>query len=232
MSDQYASMFYAPLDAETRPIQPPQPPLMVTMESPAREVMTDFSYVNPIVTTPHVAIDDALLHMRESQVRSLLVVDESGYVIGLVTSNDIQGAKPIRIIEQSRMQRQDIKVSHVMTPQSAISVVNMVSVLGAKVGHVVATLRKLELRHLIVVQWGREIINELPEAKGNEPFAVHEWSAVPESDLTSHSALPQGKQWIRGLFSASQISRQIGIEVTDVMTSAHSLSDVMRKTGK
>jgi len=38
-----------------------------------------------------------------------------------------------------------------------------------------------------------------------------------------------GKQSIRGLFSSSQISKQLGMEVGEVMTAAHSLAEIQQE---
>jgi hypothetical protein len=35
-----------------------------------------------------------------------------------------------------------------------------------------------------------------------------------------------GQRWIRGLFSAAQVSRQLGVDLMTAMTPAHSLSEL------
>lgn len=225
MRQDYPAAHHATLESGTRCIQPPELPLSVTDDSPAREVMTDFAYVRPVTTTINVPIDAALRHMKDAQVRLLMVVDDDNQVIGLITSNDIQGEKPIKLVQENRVARSEITVGQIMTAQKDIHVIHMLSVLGARVGHIVATLRALEHRHLVVVQHGEELVESLPESASVEPMAVHEWSVIPEV----HHEAPSGQQWIRGLFSASQISRQLGVEISVVMAPAHSLAEVVQE---
>ena len=95
----------------------------------------------------------------------------------------------------------------------------MLSVRGARVGHVVATLRKLELRYLLVSQIGEQ--EETPmEGLPDTWMRGSEWQ--PARLPSRHS----GPRWIRGLFSAAQISRQLGVDLMTLITPAHSLSEL------
>jgi len=69
-------------------------------------------------------------------------------------------------------------VRDVMTPQEKLEVLEMADVRAAKVGHVVATLKKAGRQHAVVV----------------------------ERDA-------RGRQLVRGLFSATQVARQLGVTI-------------------
>ncbi|NIO39314.1 MAG: CBS domain-containing protein [Burkholderiales bacterium] len=114
--------------------------------------MTDFRYVHPVTVNPDMSIDDALQRMKTAGVRLLLVTNDAEEIIGLVTAKDIMGEKPIQIVQETRVQRSDIRVHMVMTSQSDITVLNMVSVRNAQVGHIIETLRQLERQHILVVE--------------------------------------------------------------------------------
>lgn len=178
--------------------RPPRPPELVHLDSPALEVFTDFRVVCPETVGPEVPIDQALEQMKRAGVRLLLVTEhstEQERVIGLVTADDLQGEKPVKLVEDSRMGREAITVRQVMTPQSQVRVLDMRSARDAQVGHVVATLRALERKHLLVVE------------------------------LDGH------RQRIRGLFSATQIRRQLGLDSWEEIRLPHSLAEMVHEAG-
>lgn len=152
MKREFAVLSHIRLSPKTRFEHPPQPPELIHLDSPATTVMTDFRFVHPVTTSADVPIDTALQKMKTSGVRLLLVTDEADEIVGIVTAHDIMGEKPIKIVEEARVQRSQIKVSTIMTPQQHIEVLNMMSVRNAEVGHIIETLRQLERQHMLVVE--------------------------------------------------------------------------------
>jgi CBS domain containing-hemolysin-like protein len=152
MKREFAVLSHTRLRPQTTFEHPPQPPELIHHDSPAATVMTDFKFVHPVTIGPDVPIDTALQKMKTAGVRLLLVTDDANDIIGVVTAHDIMGEKPIKIVEETRAQRSQIRVSAVMTPQQRIDVLNMVSVRNAEVGHIIETLRQLERQHILVVE--------------------------------------------------------------------------------
>jgi len=76
-------------------------PERVTLQSPAKDAMTDLSKVTPVTVEPEVTLDEAELRMRAAHVRLLFILDANGTLLGIVTLNDIHGMKPLRF-EQER----------------------------------------------------------------------------------------------------------------------------------
>ncbi|MGA8259270.1 MAG: hypothetical protein WB783_03570 [Arenicellales bacterium] len=219
MDDHYSPLWRSPITEPISFLRPPAAPERVRLGNPAVDVMTDFSYVTPRTTTIDVSIDEGLEYMKTSGVRSLLVIDEAEDVIGLVSSYDIQGEKPIKLIEQLRLPRSGITIGQVMVPRRELKVVDMLSVRSAQVGHVVATLRDLEVRYLLISQVGEQ--EEAPmEGLPDTYMRGTEWEPVKIPSRAS------GKRWIRGLFSAAQVSRQLGVDLMTLITPAHSLSEL------
>jgi len=177
--------------------RPSDPHGWVRMDDPALSVFTDFLVVPPRTVEPHVPIDRALSQMKRQKVRLLLVVDEREEVIGVVTAKDIQGEKPIKLIQTTRVQRSALTVRDVMTPQAQMSALNMISVQDAQVGHIVATLQQLERQHALVVD-------------------------VDEGT---------GRQVIRGMFSTSQIQKQMHRDDLEEIPPAHSLAEIVKNVG-
>jgi len=193
MARHFKPRYSIPLEPDTTYRRPESPPDWVRQDDSALSVFTDFTRVTPRTVGPEVPIDTALEQMKEQGVRLLLVTDADDVVIGLVTARDIQGEKPIRMIEEDRVSRADIRVRDIMTPQPRIPVLNMISVEPASVGHILATLHELERQHVLVVE-------------------------VDEDS---------GRQRIRGLFSMSQIRKQMHSVEKDDIPPAHSLADLV-----
>jgi CBS-domain-containing membrane protein len=116
--------------------------------------------------------------MIQRGVRLLLVVDQDRRLVGVITAADILGEKPIRLVMQRNVRREELLVRDVMTPHEMLEVLDLAAVRVAKVGHIVATLRQAGRQHALVV----------------------------EQDGA-------GRQLVRGVFSATQIARQLGVAI-------------------
>ncbi|HEY5645565.1 MAG TPA: CBS domain-containing protein [Pseudomonadales bacterium] len=192
MADKFATLSHIRLKPGTGFARPPEPPRLVHLDSPALEVMTDFRIVHPVTTKPTVSIDEALELMKTRGVRLLLVTGDNDDILGLITAKDIQGEKPIKIAQASRIPHSAITVAAVMTPQASIEVLNMLSVRNAQVGHIFATLQALARQHALVVEVD-------PETKD---------------------------QCARGIFSTSNISKQLEVSAAEGVTRDASLAEI------
>ena len=123
----------------------------LNLESPAQECMTDLKHVCAATIEPEATLDAANQTMIERGVRLLLVVDRSRLLLGLISANDILGEKPLLFIRERGIRRQDVLVRDIMIPQHQLEVLKMEDVLHARVGHVVATLKKSGHQHAVVV---------------------------------------------------------------------------------
>jgi CBS-domain-containing membrane protein len=155
----------------------------VTLDSPALEVMTDLKRVQVITIGPDVPIGAADKAMMRNNVRSLLVADERRCILGIITTTDLLGEKPMQVVRERGVRHQDVLVRDIMTPRERLQVISFPVVLAAEVGHVVATLKRSGRQHALVA----------------------------DED-------PSGRQMVRGIFSASQIARQLGtpIQTTEI----------------
>ena len=91
---------------------------------PAVYAITDFKRDYPMTVDVERQIDDALGDMIRLGVRALLVAKEQR-LVGLVTSYDIQGERPILFLQSSNYSRhEDIRVLHVMTPWDELMVID------------------------------------------------------------------------------------------------------------
>ncbi len=155
-------------------------PDRIKVTSPAVDTMTDLRQMPAIMVSLTTPLDMALERMVKGGVRMLLVTDADGRVQGLLTSRDIQGEKPVKILEKTGGTRKDLLVGDLMTTKSRLEVLMMGDVLRAKVGDIIATLREVDRQHAIVVD--------------HDPY--------------------NGELAVRGIFSLSQIGRQLGLEIS------------------
>lgn len=196
MTREYRPRHSIPLEPGTTFRRPARPPDWVQLDDPAMSVFTDFLEVEPRTVSPEEPIDDALERMKTAGVRLLLVAEDEA-IIGVISAKDIHGERPIQLTQERRVPRTELVVRDIMTPQAEISVLNMLSVEEATVGHILATLHQLERQHTLVV----------------------------ETDEAS------GSQVVRGMFSASQILRQMHRHEGEQIPAAHSLADIVKTVG-
>ena len=172
---------------------------LLSLTTPALELMTDFSRTPAISILAATQIDNALNQMIYSNVRLFFVVDRDFNILGSITSYDIQSEKPMLFL-QSRdcridtCSREDITVQDIMTPVHKLRVLNYNVLPYATLGDIVETFRYLGQRHLIVVETSRD----------------------------------RDAQIVRGLFSATALERVLGIAI-DTAEPAKSFADIQRK---
>lgn len=152
-------------------------PNLVKMTSSALEVMTDLHFVHAATVLAGVDLESASQKMISRGVRSLLVVNASSDVTGIITARDVMGDRPAEVMNARKVAFNEVQVCDVMTPASQVEVLPLDDVLHAHVGDVVETLKYSGRQHALVV----------------------------EMDPILH------KPVIRGIFSASQIARQLGV---------------------
>jgi CBS domain-containing protein len=153
--------------------------LPIALDAPASMVMTDLRQVRVVTVDRENTIDQALSVMVLAGVRLLIVIERRGRIVGLITSRDINGEKPVHFASQNRVRHEDIRVGDIMTPKERIEVLRMADVEKARVGDVIVTLQESARQHAVVV----------------EPLQA------------------SGELLLRGLFSATQIGRRLGIEI-------------------
>ena len=182
-----------------RPLQPQAP--RVGAESPAVQVMTDLARVAPATIRPQAPLAGANQFMITRGVRLLLVTDDHENVLGLITATDILSEKPMRAAIDRGVRRDELTVADVMTSAEQVEVIAYADVAGARVGHVLETLRRAGRQHALVVDYD--------EIASGRPL-------VP----------PTRRSMVRGIFSISQIARQLGVAVPAAGEVARTFSEI------
>ncbi len=153
-------------------------PPAVTVGSPATEVMTDLSKVPSATIFAEATLEGANRSMLARGVRLLLVVGDGNRIIGVATSVDVLGEKPVLMAQKRRCHRKDLRIADVMVPVDKMEALGIDEVKHAVVGDIVATLKADGRTHALVV--GKSL---------------------------------DGQQVLLGIFSVSQIARQIGVPI-------------------
>ena len=126
--------------------------------------MTDFMRDQPVTVTADRLIDDALRDMIVAGVRALLVI-RADIVVGLITSYDIQGERPLQFLAASGFSRHDeIAVGHIMTPWAEVPKLDMTWVTGAQIAAVDRFFQRTFVSHVAVTErseGGDEIVRGL-----------------------------------------------------------------------
>ncbi|MCP5278220.1 MAG: CBS domain-containing protein [Thiobacillus sp.] len=153
-------------------------PERVSMDDPMANVMTDFKVVTAYTIFPLETIEAAREKMIHRGVRMLLVVDDLNHILGLITSTDLTGEKPMQVVQTQGIRHSDVMVKDIMTPRERLEVLCMDDLQSACVGDIVTTLKAHGRQHALAVE-----------------------------------RMPDRGQILRGLFSISQINRQLGTQV-------------------
>lgn len=179
----------------------------VTPESPALEVMTDLTRVSPATIRPQAPVDGANHYMISRSVRLLLVVDDAENVLGVITASDILGERAMRVATELGRRKNELSVADLMMPAAEVGVLALAEIEGARVGHVLETLRRAGRQHALVV----------------------DEDVVPPQRLIDR---PTRRTMVRGIFSITQIARQLGVSLQTGGEVARTFSEIGAALGR
>jgi len=152
MAQAYQPLKFHYLEASTGYFRPKQHlPEHITADDPALSVMTDLSLVTAYTTELDTPLSKAREIMVKRRVRMLLVRNGEGHIVGLITSRDIEGEKPERILAKAGGDWEDLLVADIMTLQPKLEILLMEDVANACVGDIIATLQEVNRQHAMVV---------------------------------------------------------------------------------
>lgn len=132
--------------------QPLELPPIIHIDDPASATFVDFERHRPPTIPTYRSLGDARAEMDLFNLPALLVTDIDKHVIGIITSEDILGEKPVKLSQEKRIPRSEIEVEMVMTPIRDVHVIDAQDLVHAKVGHVIQTLREVNEHTLLVVK--------------------------------------------------------------------------------
>jgi len=120
-------------------------------EDYALDVMIDFTKIDPPVINQNASIDDAQQEMKTTGLNLLLVINNDDKVVGIISSEDILGEKPIKLIQEKRIKRAKIQVKMLMIKPSDIVAFDLEALRHIKLGSVIHTFNSLNKHNALVV---------------------------------------------------------------------------------
>lgn len=126
----------------------------VKLTDPASYIMTDFRERSFFRVAPDEQIDEVLNKMKHAGLRAAFVMDkQSDKLLGLITSYDIMGEKPLRYLQSAGFtEHKDILVSDIMENLREMVAVEVHDVEKATVQSVLDVMQKCGRTHLPVVE--------------------------------------------------------------------------------
>ena len=127
-------------------------PELVHLDDPALTVLIDFYQAAPSTIKNTATMNEAIHDMELHEVQLLLVMNAEHHLIGLLTTEDVLGEKPIKYIQQNRLSRNDVTVNMLMTPITKVPAFASDVVEKTRVGNIVKTLHTLNAPSALVIE--------------------------------------------------------------------------------
>jgi CBS domain-containing protein len=122
---------------------------------PALSVMTDSRERASVTVADTATIDEAIEHMKHTGVRCAFAIDEArGLVVGLITSYDIMGDKPMRYMQATGRPRHTVAVRKIMQAVAEWRVLDIKDIEQATVADVSELFDVTRLTHIPVMEFG------------------------------------------------------------------------------
>ena len=193
MAKNYQSLPTVNLTKHTPYVHAGEQPEITHIDDSALDIMIDFKTVKAITISQTAPIADARAKMQACGIHMLLVTDQEDGVIGLITSEDILGEKPVLAAQEKFISRAEVKVSMILVPAEQVIAIEYSVLQLAKVAHIIQTLHQNKQHYALVID--------------------------TDTDKTI----------VRGMFSLSQISKQLDKNILDDFLPASTLAELNRK---
>jgi hypothetical protein len=119
----------------------------------------------------------------------------------------VLGEKSLRVALELGLRRGELSVGDIMTPARQVEVLALADVESARVGHVLETLGRAGRQHALVV----------------------DTDVLPTKSLIDP---PLRRAMVRGIFSLSQLARQLGVTLQSSGEVARTFSDIEAALGR
>lgn len=126
-------------------------PEITHLDDSALDIMIDFKKTKAMTIKKNAPISVAGLEMKACGIHMLLVTDEDDSVLGLITSADLLGEKPVQAAQEKFISRAEVKVGMILTKIDNIITIDYNELRIAKVGHIIQTLNQAKQHYALVV---------------------------------------------------------------------------------
>ena len=160
MTHRYEILPITQIPRETKLVAPNLPPEVAHLEDHALDIMIDFSQIQPITIQSKDSIAIAENEMKNRDAHLLIVTDSQKNIVGIVGAEDLLGEKPIKIMQESRIPRNEIPIKMVMRKQKDVIAFDIDELQHAKVGNIICTLREHSRHYALVVEINKDKHNK------------------------------------------------------------------------
>jgi predicted transcriptional regulator len=124
----------------------------VSLTDDATTVMTDLTRAASFSIAATASITRANDNMIACGVRLLFVTADNGDLVGIITSSDLLGEKPLQYITEHGGTRDDIIVKDIMTGKDSLEALRLDDVGSASVGDIIETMKTCNRQHMLVTK--------------------------------------------------------------------------------
>ena len=150
MFKDYKLLNTASTSSQSIPYHHPDTVEVITLETPALDVLADFHTKRPRHIHKDALANDALELMKKEQVRALLVIDDHDQVVGLINAARVHGAYKTQVAQQHGIKTKDITIANLMAPLKELPLLEYNTVKDALVGHIARLLHEGNFDHILV----------------------------------------------------------------------------------
>jgi CBS domain-containing protein len=146
-------------------VRMPEPELMLSMDSPATELLSDFARSIPPMVEGSTPVDEVDSLMRREHCTYKIVISSDEQFLGIITSLDIHSSETMRATMRTGLPRNELPVTEVMVPRSELHGMLFSKFERASVGDVVGLLGSLGERFLLVIDDDTRVLRGLVSSR-------------------------------------------------------------------
>jgi CBS domain containing-hemolysin-like protein len=125
--------------------------LNLTLKSAAYDAMYNFDLALPYIIDGSTSLNDALLILKKTHVRTCFVVNEHHVFQGVISKARLSSSYVLKVAAKLGLKRADLMVSHVMVPLMQLHSVSSNIVESACVGDILQTMQSAGHEFLFVI---------------------------------------------------------------------------------
>ena len=150
MLEKFKKLSLTHLSEKPQSISPDRSNKALSLDDSAIAVLNDHRLEQAPSCQLEWSLEQAMSQMNKTQGNLLLVTDTDKNILGLISSADISGEKPIQYVKESGKKRCDLKVKHLMTSIDAIPAISTQDAIQAQVGDILNTLNDIGSEYILV----------------------------------------------------------------------------------
>ncbi|MCG8613579.1 MAG: CBS domain-containing protein [Pseudomonadales bacterium] len=134
----------------------PDIPARLNGDEPAVAIMQDFTKESPCTIEAHGSLNDAKHIMQTNHTAFLLVVNDAGNCLGILTLKDVLGKKAMSVAHEMGAHLGDLQAKDIMQANECVVSVRLEDLQHATVAQVMATFHRAGVEYMVISQSSAE----------------------------------------------------------------------------